>query len=60
MSQLKPVWTWRFSVTNAMQFSEYECILVMGIMVIKITKEIISVMQYKSKSKVGRDGRMQN
>lgn len=60
MSQLKPVWAWRFSVTNAMQFSEYECILVMGIMVIKITKEIISVMQYKSKSKVGRDGRMQN
>lgn len=48
MSQLKPVWAWRFSVTNAMQFSEYECILVMGIMVIKITKEIISVMQYKS------------
>lgn len=60
MSQLKPVWAWRFSVTNAMQFSEYECILVMGIMVIKITKEIISVMQYNSKSKVGRDGRMQN
>lgn len=57
MSQQKAVWARRFSVTNAIQFSEYEYMLVMGIMVAKSTKGIISVVEYISKSKVGRCGR---
>lgn len=57
MSQQKAVWAWRFSVTNAIQFSEYKYMLIMGIMVAKITKGIVSVVEYISKSKVRKCGR---
>lgn len=60
MSQQKAVWAWRCSVTNAIQFSEYEYMLVMGIMIAKITKGVISVVEYISKSKVRRCGRDKN